>query len=118
LEGKLNKIQKKLLEDLLKKERNRKIQRAKMSFGRKFEYKVKRRFEDKGYVVFRLAGSKPFDLIAINPNNHEILIIECKTNNYYPKYQMKKQIQIAKKLNAKLILAVKNKRTKYTQIYP
>lgn len=116
--GNLNKIQKKLLEELLRKEKNRKIQRAKISFGRKFEYKVKRKYEEKGYVVFRLAGSKPIDLLAINPNSREILLIECKTNGYYPKHQMEKQVELAKKLNAKLILAVKDKRTKYTQIYP
>jgi len=118
MENKLNILQKKRFFELLEKEKNRKIQKARMIYARKFEYKVKRRFENKGYIVFRLAGSKPIDLIAIEPNTKEIILIECKTNNYYPKTQMKRQIQIAKTLNAKLILAIKEKQTKYIQIYP
>jgi Holliday junction resolvase len=36
--------------------------------GRKFEYKIKKEYEDKGYLVFRTAGShSPADLIAFSP---------------------------------------------------
>ena len=51
--------------------------------GRKFEYRVKKHLEKKGYYVMRSAGSKsPFDLIAI-PNNkplltYKVLLIQCK----------------------------------------
>lgn len=44
--------------------------------GRGFEYRVKRKLEEKGFLVYRLAGSKPFDLIAIGFG--EIYAVECK----------------------------------------
>jgi len=48
--------------------------------GRNFEYKVKKFFEEKGFKVFRSAGSKTLiDLIAIN--KEKIYLIQCK-NSY------------------------------------
>jgi len=113
----LNKFQKKLLDELLKKEKNRRIQRARMVSAYEFEHKVKKRYEKKGYIVFRTSGSKPVDLIAINPETHEIILIECKSNGHYSKDQMERQVDLAKKLKAKLVLAIKKKRTKYVKIY-
>lgn len=48
--------------------------------GRRFEYRVKKYLENKGYYVMRSAGSKsPFDLIAIPKYNGSIiLLIQCK----------------------------------------
>ena len=54
--------------------------------GRAFEYRVKKYFEDKGYLVVRSAGSKsPFDLVAIPTKEYEedngfsnVLLIQCK----------------------------------------
>ena len=51
--------------------------------GRRFEYRVKKFLEQKGYYVMRSAGSKsPFDLIAVpvkqNNIGASILLIQCK----------------------------------------
>lgn len=45
--------------------------------GRRFEYKVKKALEKEGWVVFRCAGSRPVDLIALKPGVMPCLI-ECK----------------------------------------
>jgi Holliday junction resolvase len=45
--------------------------------GRNFEYRVKQILLKEGFVVFRFAGSKPLDLMAIK--NGKILFCECKT---------------------------------------
>ncbi len=55
--------------------------------GRYFEYRVKEYLSKKGYLVFRLAGSKPIDLIAYK--DHKLYLIECK---YNPKSIDKKTI--------------------------
>lgn len=44
--------------------------------GRGFEYRVKSKLERKGFSVYRLAGSKPFDLIAIGFGG--VYAVECK----------------------------------------
>jgi len=50
--------------------------------GRAFEYEVKKFYEDKGYTVFRTAGSHGLvDIIAIASANDSIglpLLIQCK----------------------------------------
>lgn len=49
--------------------------------GRNFEYKTKREWEEKGYLVVRSAGSKgPVDLVAIpngQPQQH-VVLLQCK----------------------------------------
>jgi Holliday junction resolvase len=44
--------------------------------GYLFEIRVKKYLERLGYKVFRAAGSKPLDLIALS--DKEIYLIECK----------------------------------------
>lgn len=51
--------------------------------GRAFEYKIKKQYEEKGYLVFRTAGShSPADLIAFPPlrmiNEWQPILIQCK----------------------------------------
>lgn len=46
--------------------------------GRRFEYQVKRLLESQGFTVFRLAGSKPLDLVAVR--NGKVMFVECKAN--------------------------------------
>jgi len=97
--------------------------------GKRLEYKAKAIFQARGYTVFRCAGSKPVDLIAIKHNldpvtpvfgqKHEILLIECKKGGHYPMEQKLKQIALAKQIGAKLILVEqKNRKIIETQIYP
>ncbi|MFB3889879.1 MAG: hypothetical protein ACE14S_10345 [Candidatus Bathyarchaeia archaeon] len=45
--------------------------------GRAFEYQVKKRLLKDGYTVFRFAGSKPLDLVALR--NGKVMFCECKT---------------------------------------
>jgi Holliday junction resolvase len=46
--------------------------------GYRFEHRVKRYLERRGYKVFRLAGSKPADLIAVAGD--KVYLIECRTH--------------------------------------
>jgi len=97
--------------------------------GKRLEYKVKTIFQARGYTVFRCAGSKPVDLIAIkylrwqndklSKPDHEILLIECKKGGHYTIEQKMKQIALAKTIGARLILVEQKKRELIeTQIYP
>jgi hypothetical protein len=65
--------------------------------GRKKEYKLKKEFEEKGYIVLRTAGSHGFaDLICIKKPKEkeikEIRFIQCKPNNF-PKSQERKLLK-------------------------
>ena len=47
--------------------------------GRRFEYKVKKYYENKGYTVLRTSGSHGFaDLVAVKKNVRTIIFIQCK----------------------------------------
>ena len=46
--------------------------------GYEFERRVRKLLEERGYVVFRSAGSKPVDLIVTD--GRETYVIECKVN--------------------------------------
>ncbi len=75
--------------------------------GRKFEWKVKRVLETKGWFTVRAARSKPLDLIALK--NGSILLIECKYSSRLSQKDKSKMIEIAKITSGKPILAVKKK---------
>lgn len=76
---------------------------SKYAKGRRIEYKVKNILSKAGWYVWRLAASKPFDLIAIK--NGKILIIECKKGSLLTKIEKAKLLEIAKYGGAMLILA-------------
>ena len=46
--------------------------------GARFERRVKRYLEGKGFLVLRAAGSKPVDLVGIRRG--EVIIVECKSD--------------------------------------
>jgi len=79
------------------------ISLSKYSRGRKIEYMVRDLLSQAGWCVWRLAASKPFDLIAIRDGR--ILIIECKRQSVLTKLERKKLLKIAKKGDATAILA-------------
>lgn len=60
--------------------------------GRNLEYSVRERLKTFGYVVFRCAGSRPVDLIAIREDR--ILLVECKAglNPYLPSRQLRQLV--------------------------
>jgi len=64
--------------------------------GRRFEHKVKKYLENAGFTVFRCAGSKPIDLVAVRKNdNPVILLVECKTSCILPNQEKEKLVKIA-----------------------
>ena len=78
--------------------------------GCRFEYKVKKFLEKAGFTVFRCAGSKPIDLIAVKKDeNPLILLVECKTNSILPTSEKEKLIRIAKKTGGIPIFAYPSK---------
>ena len=78
-----------------------------MKRARRFEYRVKRRLEAEGYIVFRLLGSRPVDLIAFK--NGEILLVECKVSRGIGEKQKERLQKLADEIGAELILATKKK---------
>jgi len=76
---------------------------GKYAKGRRIEYKVKNILSKAGWYVWRLAASKPFDLIAIK--NGEILIVECKKGSSLTKMEKIKLLKIARNGGATPILA-------------
>ena len=74
--------------------------------GRRFEYKVKQRLEKKGYLVFRLAGSKPFDLIALKKG--EVVFVECKTHKRIPTSTLNKLREMAVRVGARAKIITPN----------
>ena len=77
--------------------------------GRNLEYAVRRKLRKLGYTVFRCAGSRPVDLIAIT--KHRILLVECKTglNPHLTQKQMTRILDISKKVRAVVMLVIRRK---------
>ena len=79
------------------------------SKGRNLEYSVRERLKALGYIVFRCAGSRPVDLIAIREG--KILLVECKAglNPYLSPNQLNHIIEISKIAVATPVLAVRKR---------
>ena len=77
--------------------------------GRNLEYSVREQLKGRGYVVFRCAGSRPVDLIAIKAG--KILLVECKTglNPFLSPNQSNHILEISKNANAIPILVVRKR---------
>ncbi len=75
--------------------------------GYRFEHRVKKHLEKLGYKVFRLAGSKPIDLIAVKIGGKTTYYIECKTTKY-TKRTGKKLLSITKDLPGKPLVAYRD----------
>ena len=73
--------------------------------GRRFEYHVKHHLEQQGYAVFRCAGSRPVDLVALKPGEPPLLV-ECKYGkSKLTEADRKALLELARKAGARLILA-------------
>ena len=67
--------------------------------GRAREYKIKKKFEEQGYIVLRTAGSHGFaDLIALNKDKRLIAFIQAKPKDY-PTKKIIEQKQLYSWLN-------------------
>ena len=77
--------------------------------GRTLEYAVRERLRDRGYVVFRCAGSRPVDLIAFK--DKRVLLVECKAglNPYLSPKQSNHILEISKNVEATPILVVRRR---------
>jgi Holliday junction resolvase len=77
--------------------------------GRNLEYSVRDRLRALGYTVFRCAGSRPVDLVAIKEGR--LLLVECKTgrNPYLSPTQVSSLLELSKKASGYLILAVRRR---------
>jgi len=75
--------------------------------GRLLEYAVKRKLEEADYTVFRCAGSKPCDLMALKLG--EILLVECKAgrNPYASQEALNRLKTLAQEVGATPVLAVR-----------
>lgn len=71
--------------------------------GIRFENYVKRKLEQQGYFVVRAAASKPVDLVIIK--NGEVMLVECKFNNYLSPEDREKLAEISKKTGLKVMIA-------------
>jgi len=76
--------------------------------GYLIERRVRKYLEKKGYKVFRLAGSKPADLIAMK--NNQIYIIECKVEERIRKNAREKIIALTEGTSAKPLIALRKNR--------
>ncbi len=75
--------------------------------GYRFEHRVKKYLEKMGYKVFRLAGSKPIDLIAVKKGGKSIYYIECKTTKYTKRTGVK-LLTITEGLPGKAVVAYRD----------
>ena len=77
--------------------------------GRQLEYTVRRYLKTLGYTVFRCAGSRPVDLIAMKDGT--TLLIECKTglHPHLSAKQMNRIRDISKQVRAMPLLVVRRK---------
>ena len=74
--------------------------------GRRFEYRVKKHYEEYGWTVFRTAGShSQADLIAMRAG--EVQLIQCRTNGYLLPIERIGFLEVAKELGVTPVLAYK-----------
>jgi len=80
-----------------------------VSKGRGLEYAVRDCLKAEGYIVFRCAGSRPVDLVAIREG--KIILLECKTgkNPSLPPKQLKHILEISERVGGSVVLAVRKK---------
>ena len=78
--------------------------------GYRFEHRVKKYLEKKGYKVFRIAGSKPIDLIAMS--SRIVYLVECKGHREKLHKASERILEISGETCAKPIIAYRKKDNK------
>lgn len=72
--------------------------------GARFERRVKKYLEEKGYLVIRAAGSKPFDLVGIKDG--KAIVLECKVaEGILKKTELERLIMMVTEVKATPIIA-------------
>jgi len=78
--------------------------------GRRFEWRVRDHFRERGYAVFRCSASKPIDLVALKAGETPLLI-ECKVGrSSLGKVGLERLLAMAEQAGARAVLAVRKGR--------
>ena len=79
--------------------------------GLRLEHRVRRLLEELGWRAFRLAGSKPFDLIAIRRGRRPLLV-ECRggAHPYVPRDRAERLLTLAEEVDATPLVAIRRGR--------
>jgi len=84
--------------------------------GHRWELKIKKMWEEKGYVVYRSAGSKgAADLIALKDG--KIVLIQVKVNKKPKSSEVLKLKKEAKKCKATPLLVLWNSKKREVEVY-
>jgi len=84
--------------------------------GHRWELKVKKMWEAKGFVVYRSAGSKgAADLIALRDG--QIVLIQVKVNSKPSRSEVAKLLKEAKKCKATALVVVWNSKKREIEVY-
>jgi len=84
--------------------------------GHRWELKIKKIWEEKGYVVYRSAGSKgAADLIALKDG--KIVLIQVKVNKKPSRSEVLKLKKEAKKCKATPLLVLWNSKKREVEVY-
>jgi len=84
--------------------------------GHRWELKVKKMWEAKGFVVYRSAGSKgAADLIALKDG--KIVLIQVKINNKPTREEVAKLLKEANKCKATPLLVLWNSKKREMEVY-
>ena len=84
--------------------------------GHRWELKVKKMWEAKGFVVYRSAGSKgAADLIALKDG--KIVLIQVKVNNKPTRSEVAKLKKEAKKCKATALIVLWNSKKREMEVY-
>jgi len=84
--------------------------------GHRWELKVKKMWEAKGFVVYRSAGSKgAADLIALKDG--KIVLIQVKINNKPTRSEVAKLLKKVKKCKATALIVLWNSKKREIEVY-
>jgi len=84
--------------------------------GHRWELKIKKMWEEKGYVVYRSAGSKgAADLIALKDG--KIVLIQVKVNKKPSRSEIAKLLKEAKKCKATALIVLWNSKKREVEVY-
>jgi len=89
---------------------------SKYKKGHRWELKVKKMWEAKGFIVYRSAGSKgAADLIALK--NGKIVLIQVKVNKKPSRSEVAKLLKEAKKCKATALIVLWNSKKREVEVY-
>ena len=76
--------------------------------GRRVEYVIKKKLEERGFLVLRSPASKgAFDLLAVAPGGGRLLMVSCKSDGYIPPGELERLLEVAQKYGAEAYVSQK-----------